>query len=178
MEEVIGTRSRDPRMVRIQGPAYSGPTHTPPRDVEQYREGYTGPVYSGPTHTPPRDVEQYREGYTGPNPTKPVMARGQTRPAHGAYKSLEQQEYIQQLSSNKDCGNTVKENMMKSISDKLKGMGLQEIKRFQENLPETISQVRQSKRLQGFPPEAFKTTGNHVEDGRILFHGDGVHFRK
>ena len=112
------------------------------------------------------------------------MARGQhketnqTRPTHGAYKSLEQQEYINQLSSNKDCGNTVKENMMKSISDKLKGMGLQEIKRFQENLPATISQVRQSKRLQGFPPEAFKTTGNQVEDGRLLFHGDGVHFRK
>ena len=158
---MVGTQHSDTRVVRVQ-------------------HG----VYSGPTHTTPRDVEHCREGYTGPNPTKPVMARGQhketnqTRPVHGAYKSLEQQEYIQQLSSNKDCGNTVKENMMKSISDKLKGMGLQEIKRFQENLPATISQVRQSKRLQGFPPEAFKTTGNQVEDGRLLFHGDGVHFRK
>ena len=106
------------------------------------------------------------------------MARGQTRPAHGAYQSLEQQEYIQQLSSNKDSNNTAKENMMKKISDQLKGMGLQEIKRFEENLPATISQVRHSKRLQGFPPEAFKTTGNPVEDGRLLFKGDGVHFRK
>ena len=116
--------------------------------------------------------------YTGPNPTEPVMARGQTKPAHGAYQSLEQQECIQQLSSNKDSNNTAKENMMKKISDQLKGMGLQEIKRFEENLPATISQVRQSKRLQGFPPEAFKTTGNPVEDGRLLFRGDGVHFRK
>ena len=160
-EDVVGTKSSDTRVVRVQ-------------------QG----VYSGPTHTAPMAMEQHREGYTGPNHTTPVMARGQhrdnnqTRPVHGAYKSIEQQEYIHQLSSNKEAGNTVKESMMRSISDKLKGMRLQEIKKFQENLPETISQVRQSKRLQGFPPEAFKTTGNQVEDGRLLFHGDVVHFRK
>ena len=161
----MGTQSSDTRVVRIQ-------------------HG----VYSGPTHTAPMAMEQHGGGYIGPNHTTPVMARGQhertyreinqTRPVHGAYKSKEQQEYIQQLTENQGSGNTVKEGMMKSISDKLKGMKLHEIKKFQDNLPENLSQVRHSKRLMGFPPEAFKTTGSNIEDGRILFHGDGVHYRK
>ena len=202
VEGLVDTRSGDPRMDVIQGPVDNNPTLTPPRDVEQYmdgiqvqlyngpihgphgpthrqyREGYKSPVYSGPNNTTIREVVHCSKGYTGQNPTKPVIARGQTRHTHGTYQSLEQKEYIQQLSSNKDSNNTAKEIMMKNISDQLKGMGLQEIRRFEENLPATMSQVRQSKRLQGVPPETIKTTGNPVEDGRLLFKGDGVHFRK
>ena len=164
-EDVVGTQPSNTGVVRLQ-------------------HG----VYSGPSHTAPMARAQHEGGYTGPNHTTPVMARGQhertyreinqTRPVHGAYKSKEQQEYIQQLTENQGSGNTVKEGMMQSIADKLKGMKLHEIKQFQENLPENLSQVRQSKRLLGVPPEAFETTGSHIEDGRILFHGDGVHFRK
>ena len=163
----------------IQVQLYNSPTHGPHGPTHrQYREGYKSPVYSGPNNTTIREVVHCSKGYTGQNPTKPVIARGQTRHTHGTYQSLEQKEYIQQLSSNKDSNNTAKEIMMKNISDQLKGMGLQEIRRFEENLPATMSQVRQSKRLQGVPPETIKTTGNPVEDGRLLFKGDGVHFRK
>ena len=128
--------------------------------------------------SPPRDVGQNKERYTGQNSNELVLARGQTAPARRAPQTLEQQEYLKQLASQKDYNHTAKENTMRKISNQLQGMGLQEIQHFEESLPATISNVRHSKRLQGFPPDAFETTGNPVEDGRLLFKGDGVHFRK
>ena len=46
------------------------------------------------------------------------------------------------------------------------------------SLPSTMSHVRYSKRLQGCPPDTVESTGNPVEDSRLLFKGDTVQFRK
>ena len=67
---------------------------------------------------------------------------------------------------------------MKSISEKLQGMKLHEIRKFHENLPENLYQARKSKRLMGSPPEAFETTGSKIEDGRIILNSDRVHYRR
>ena len=143
----------------------------------------------GPTHTAPvLAMEQHGGEYRNSTHTAPVLLReqhgrlygevNQTRPVHGAYKSKEQSDYIQQLSADQGSCNTVKQGVMKSISEKLQGMKLHEIRKFQENLPENLSQVRQSRRLMGIPPEAFKTTGSKVEDGRIVLNSDRVHYRR
>ena len=97
---------------------------------------------------------------------------------HGAYRSQEQSDYIQSLSEDQGSCSTVKQGVMKSISETLQGMKLREIRRFQQSLPENLSQARRSRRLMGSAPEAFQTTGNKIEDGRIIFNNDKVHYRR
>ena len=101
-----------------------------------------------------------------------------TGPGHGAYRSQEQSDYIQSLSEDQGSCNTVKQGVMQSISETLQGMKLCEIRRFQQSLPENLSQARRSRRLMGSAPEAFHTTGNKIEDGRIIFDSDKVHYRR
>ena len=66
VEEVINTRSGDPRMDGIQGPVYNGPTHTPPRDVGQYR-GWRDDM---PLDDTPR--RHYAPGHYAPRHYAPV----------------------------------------------------------------------------------------------------------
>ena len=159
VEEIRDTGSGDYRMDG-QGPVHKVQSHPTHGSVGQYRDGLQIPV-------------QNKERYT-----EPVLARKQTAPARRTPQTLEQQQYLTQLASQKDYNTTAKDTMMTKISNQLQGMGLKEIQRFEESLPSTISHVRHSKRLQGCPPEAFETTGNPVEDSRLLFRGDRVHYRK
>ena len=71
---------------------------------------------------------------------------------------------------------TVKEGVMESISETLHSMNLREIRQFEQNLPGNLSQSR--RRLQGTDPEVFHTTGNKVEDSRIIMDKGRVLYRK
>ena len=99
-------------------------------------------------------------------------------PGHGAYRSQEQIDYIQSISEDQGSCNTVKQGVMQSISETLQGMKLREIRRFQQSLPENLSQARRSRRLMGSAPEAHQTTGNRIEDGRIIFNSDRVYYKR
>ena len=164
---VLGDQTSNTGVVGDQhGEVHRDSTHPAPvLAMDQH-----GGVYRDSTHPAPvLPREQHERGY---------IEATHTRPVHGAYKSKEQSDYIKQLSEDQGSCNTVKQGVMKSISEKLQGMKLHEIRKFQENLPENLSQVRQSKRLMGYPPEAFKTTGSKIEDGRIIFNSDKVHYKR
>ena len=147
---VLGDQTSNAGVVVEQhGGVYRGSIHTAPvMAMEQHRG-----VDIGPTHTAPvLAMEQHGGEYRNSNHTAPVLLGeqhgrvyrevNQTRPVHGAYKSKEQSDYIQQLSADQGSCNTVKQGVMKSISEKLQGMKLHEIRKFQENLPQNLSQVR------------------------------------
>ena len=94
-----------------------------------------------------------------------------------ANRSKEQREVIQFLAETQRS-KTVKEGVMESISETLHSMNLREIRQFEQNLPGNLSQSRRSRRLQGTEPEVFHTTGNKVEDSRIIMDRGRVLYRK
>ena len=111
----------------------------------------------------------------------PVLARPQpsTRPGHNHQPSTrEQEEYLTNLASQQQVHKTTKDSMMQNIASQLQNMGLKEIRDFEASLPTALSNVRQSRRLQGAPPDTVESTGSNVEDSRLLFKGDTIYFRK
>ena len=126
-------------------------------------------VMGDQTSTTEVAVEQPRGVYREPT---------HTEPGHGAYRSQEQIDYIQSISEDQGSCNTVKQGVMQSISETLQGMKLREIRRFQQSLPENLPQARRSRRLMGSAPEAYQTTGNRIEDGRIIFNSDRVYYKR
>ena len=73
---------------------------------------------------------------------------------------------------------TVKQGVMESISETLQRMNLKDIRKFQQNLPENLSQARRSRRLMGSDPEVYHTTGNRTEDSRIIMKNDKVLYKR
>ena len=140
-----------------------------------YRMAGQGPVQEAQS--------QYRDGLNFPahnkdRNTEPVLPRPQPASTRRTPQTLEQQQYLTQIASQQEFNTTTKDTMMQKIATQLQGMGLKEIQRFEASLPSTMSHVRYSKRLQGCPPDTVESTGNPVEDSRLLFKGDTVHFRK
>ena len=121
--------------------------------------------------------------HTSPTKVTTEQPRGMDREsAHivsvrGANRSQEQIACIQSMAAEQRSG-TVKQGVMQSIFETLQGMNLKEIRRFQQSLPENLSQARRSRRLMGTAPDIYHTTGNKTEDGRIIMNSDKVHFRK
>ena len=93
----------------------------------------------------------------------------------------EQREFIQFLAE-EQRSKTVKDGQinstMESIAETLHSMNLREIRHFEQNLSGNLSQSRRSRRLQGTDPEIFHTTGNKVEDSRIIMDKGRVFYRK
>ena len=73
---------------------------------------------------------------------------------------------------------TVKQGVMQSISETLQCMNLKEIRRFEQSLPEKLSQARRFRRLMGTAPEIYHTTGNKTEDARIIMNNEKVYYRR
>ena len=94
-----------------------------------------------------------------------------------ANRSQEQIDCIQYLAE-EQRSRTVKEGVMESISETLQCMNLKQIRRFEQSLPENLSQARRSRRLMGTAPEIYHTTGNKTEDARIIMNNGKVYYRK
>ena len=94
-----------------------------------------------------------------------------------ANRSQEQIDCIQFLAE-EQRSRTVKEGVMESISETLQCMNLKQIRRFEQSLPENLSQARRSRRLMGTDPEVYHTTGNKTEDARIIMNNGRVFYRK
>ena len=98
------------------------------------------------------------EDHTSPTKVTIEQPRGMYResahiePGHGANRSQEPLDCIQSMSE-EQRSSTVKQGVMQSISETLQGMKLKEIRRFQQSLPENLSQARRSRRLMGTAPE-------------------------
>ena len=107
----------------------------------------------------------------------PVLARPQPS-TRTKQHTREQEEYLTNLASQQQVHTTTKDSMMQNIASQLQNMGLKEIRDFEASLPTALSNVRQSRRLQGAPPDTVESTGSHVEDSRLLFKGDTIYFRK
>ena len=90
----------------------------------------------------------------------------------------EQEEYFTHIASQQQVNTTTKDSVMHNIASQLQNMGLKEIRQFEASLPSTLANARQSKRLQGVPPDTVESTGSHVEDSRLLFKGDTIYFKK
>ena len=134
----------------------------------------------------PRDPARVvvMEDHTSPTKVHIEQPRGIHResahmdPGHGANRSQEQIDCIQSMSEEQGLGSTVKQGVMQSILETLQGMKLKEIRRFQQSLPENLSQARRSRRLMGSAPETHHTTGNRIEDGRIIMNSGQVYYKR
>ena len=111
------------------------------------------------------------------HPTCASRLLAQTGSLDGANRSQEQVDYIQYLAE-EQRSRTVKEGVMESISETLQCMNLKQIRRFEQSLPENLSQARRSRRLMGTAPEVYHTTGNKTEDGRIIMNNGRVYYKK
>ena len=91
-------------------------------------------------------------------------------------RSQEHIECIQSMAE-EQRSSTVKQGVMESISETLQRMNLKDIRRFQQSLPENLSQARRSRRLMGTDPEIYHTTGNRTEDSRIIMKNVKVYYK-
>ena len=139
-----------------------------------YRPAGQGPVQEAQS--------QYRDGMNLPVHNKDrnsIQVLPRPQPSRRTTpQTLEQEQYITQIASQQEFQTTAKDTMMQKIASQLQNMGLKEIQRFEASLPSTMSNVRYSRRLQGCPPDTVESTGNPLEDSRLLFKGDTVQFRK
>ena len=136
-------------------PAGQGPGHV---DQSQHRDRMELPVHKDMTSGP-----------VLPRPQPSMRTKQPTR---------EQEEYFTHIASQQQVNTTTKDSVMHNIASQLQNMGLKEIRQFEASLPSTLANARQSKRLQGIPPDTVESTGSHVEDSRLLFKGDTIYFKK
>ena len=153
--------SRNMQMVPDTGaaeyrPAGQGPGHVA---QSQHRDGMNVQVHN----------KDMTSGPVLPRPQPSIRTKQHTR---------EQEDYLTHIASQQQVNTTTKDSVMHNIASQLQNMGLKEIRQFEASLPSTLANARQSKRLQGIPPDTVESTGSHVEDSRLLFKGDTIYFKK